>query len=522
MSTTYTAELGRLEAWTVKNSSWLALGIVAVAFALRLVYADACYLNPDEAAFFDVARPSRWLDAYEASRTVTHPPLFTLALHGILFFGRTELALRLPSLLCGTAALWLTFAWLRRCLGEAPALAGLGFMALSPAAISASTEVRNYGLLLLFVCGSLYATERALTERSTIWAVIQGLFLVGALLTHYIAVLVIICLGVYVLLRSVLDRLPRPILLTIGSSYLALAMLLGWLYFEHIRRSILSDGGLAIAYLQPYYYSAARDTPLGFAWRAFYGTFYYAVGARHLTFLLILVFLAGLATLLTGRTKGGGLMVLLILSPFAVGFAAAVAHVFPFAGSRHQAYLLPFLAAGIAAALLWPKRGWVVPLLLLGAVIGPLWASRTVLDNDRRIQPMGDMTTAIEYVCRMVPRTSPLFVDGHTFNTLTYYLGRNDMNLDAWPGAQWDGKERIGGYRVVVVVPDLKSVAFRPEEALDQVAESARALGVPSSDPLWIVSTAWQEASLASRLPAGRELDAKEFGRISVIKIVRH
>jgi 4-amino-4-deoxy-L-arabinose transferase-like glycosyltransferase len=520
--TTYNAQLDRLEVWTVKNATWLALGIIAVAFVLRLMYADACYLNPDEAAHFDVARPSKWLDAYQASRTVTHPPLFILALHGILVFGRTELILRLPSLLGGTAALWLAFAWLRRCLGETPALAGMAFMALSPAAISASTEVRQYGLLLLFVCGALYATERALTKRSTIWAVIQGLFLLGALLTHYITVLVISCLGAYVLGHSLLDRPQRRILLTIASSYLALAMLLGWLYFDHIRKSILSDSGAAIAYLQPYYYSAARETPLEFAWRALYGTFYYAVGARHLTFLLMLAFLAGLAALLTGRSKTGGL-VLLILAPFAVGFAAAVAHVFPFAGSRHQAYLLPFLAAGIASVLLWPKRGWTVPLLLLGAAISPLWVSRTVLDNDRRTQSIGNMTTAIEYVCRIVPRESPLFVDGQTFNSLTYYLGRNDRNLDAWPGAQWNGKERLGGYHVVVVVPEQESVVFfRPEKALDQVVESARVLGVPSSDPLWVVSTAWQEAALASRLPAGRERDAKEFGRISVIKIVSH
>ena len=125
------AGLNRLEAWALKNSSWLAVGAIVVAFALRFANANSCYLNPDEALHFDVARPSRWLWAFQASRTVTHPPLFVLALHGILFFGRTELTLRLPSLIGGTAALWLAFAWLRRSLGELLALAGLGFMALS-------------------------------------------------------------------------------------------------------------------------------------------------------------------------------------------------------------------------------------------------------------------------------------------------------------------------------------------------------------------------------------------------------
>jgi hypothetical protein len=77
----------------------------------------------------------------------------------------------------------------------------------------------------------------------------------------------------------------------------------------------------------------------------------------------MLVFLAGFAALVTGRTKARSLTAFLVISPLAVGFAAAVAQVFPFAGSRHQTCLLPFLAAGIAAALAWLQRGWAVPLL---------------------------------------------------------------------------------------------------------------------------------------------------------------
>jgi hypothetical protein len=219
---------------------------------------------------------------------------------GFSSLGRTERILRLPSLVGGTAALWFTFAWIRRSLGEIPALAGLGFMALSPAAISASTEVRQYGLLLCFVCGSLYATERTFIERSTIWAIVQGLFLLGALLTHYTAVLVLLSLGLYVLLRSLLDGVPRRILFTIGASQLVLATLLGWLYFGHVRGSIPFGSGASMDYLQPYYYAEARETPL-----------------RRLAFLFMLAFLAGLAALLGGRTKARRLMALLVISPFA-------------------------------------------------------------------------------------------------------------------------------------------------------------------------------------------------------------
>jgi uncharacterized membrane protein len=77
-----------------------------------------------------------------------------------------------------------------------PGAAGLLFMAISASAISASTEVRQYGLLLCVVCGALYATQRAVSESSTRYAIVQGLFLAGAVLTHYTAPVVIIALDI--------------------------------------------------------------------------------------------------------------------------------------------------------------------------------------------------------------------------------------------------------------------------------------------------------------------------------------
>jgi hypothetical protein len=515
--TLYNAQFDRLEAWVIKNSSWLALVIIAAAFAIRLAYAGSCYLNPDEAEHFGAARWGTWLETYKASLMLAHPPLFILVLHGVLFLGRTELVLRLPSLVGGTAALWLAYAWMRRSLGDIPALAGLGFLALCPAAISASTEVRQYGLLLCFVCGALYATERTFTERSTMWAVVQGLFLLGALLTHYTTIVVLGSLGIYVLIRLFRGGVPWRVLVTIGVTQLVLATVLGWLYFGHIRRSIVFSGG-SMDYLGHYYYADGRETPLGFAWRSFSGTFYYAVGTRPLALVFMLVFLAGVAALLAGKTKAPSLMALLVMIPFVVGFVAAIAHVFPFAGSRHQTYLLPFLAAGIAAAFAWLQRGQAMPLLLLGAVVAPFWASHAAPENNMRELPIGAMTATIEYVGRMVPQGSRLFVDEETRDVLRYYLARNDTRSDTLR-SEAGVEEGIGRYRVVV--PRMPSaMAFRPAEVVQQVTESARALGIPPGDPLWVVSAHWKEPSLASELPAGGDLDVKEFGRITVIRLL--
>jgi hypothetical protein len=513
----YGAYAERLEDWVIKNSNWLALVIITAAFAIRLVYSESCYLNPDEAEHFGAARSSGWLETYKASLTLAHPALFILVLHATLFLGQSEPILRLPSLIAGTAALWLAFEWIRRSLGEISALAGLGFMAVCPAAISASTEVRQYGLLLFFVCGSLYATERTFSERSIKWAIAQGCFLLGALLTHYTAIVVILALDLYALLRLVQGGIPRRVLFTTGVFQLVLASVLAGLYLGHIRRAIVFRTAGSLDYLQHYYYVRTQETPLGFAWRALSGTFHYAVGIRPLAFLFMVVFVAGLIGLWASRTRATRVMALLTISPFVVGFAAAVARIFPFAGSRHQTYLLPFFAAGISAAFIWLRRGQAVPLLLLGAAIAPLWLAHSAPENDPRAAPIGAMSAAIDYVSRRVPLGAPLFVDDMTRDELRYYLGRKQSDLTVLR-SKAGVEEWLGGYHIVV--PRMPSEAtFRPAEVVEQVTESARALGVPPDDPLWIVSSAWKEPSLASRLSAGTDHDAKEFGRISIIEV---
>jgi hypothetical protein len=163
----------------------------------------------------------------------------------------------------------------------------------------------------------------------------------------------------------------------------------------------------------------------------------------------MLIFVAGLAGLLTGRTKAPKLQALLVISPFVVGFIAALFRVFPFAGSRHQTYLLPFLAAGISAAFAWLPRGRAVPILLLGAVVAPFWAIHSSPENDARVMPISAMTAAISYIGRTVPRGTPLFADDMTRDVLRYYLSRNDKALDI-VRVEEGAEEWLGDHRFVI------------------------------------------------------------------------
>jgi len=511
-------ETGRLERWVAENSTWIALGIIVVGCAIRVAYSASCYLNPDEAFGFLAARPRSWFEAYRASHALTHPPMFILVLHWMIyFFGRAELVLRLPSIAGGTAALWLAFAWIRRSLGHLPALGGIIFMAISPAAISGSTEVRQYGLLLCFLCGALYATERAFNERSTRWAIVNGFSLLGALTTHYIALVPIAALGVYVFLRCRNDHAPRRTLLAFASTQLALAAVFGVLYFRQIRHSeTFSSGGLS--YLNRYFFVAGRDTPLTYTWRAFLDTFNYMVGAatHPLAYISILVFLAGLLALLSGRAKSGRLTALLIFSVVVVGFTSCLAHVFPFAGTRHQAYLLPFLAAGFSAALLWIPRRLATILLLLEVALVPFWALSTAPDNDPQVRSINDMKAAMDYLNRTVPPGAPLFVDEETRLELSYYLGKDDASLDSYY-RQLGNEQLLKGHRIVSQKEYLFS--FSPGETLATANQAARGIGASPGSPMWIISVRWPgTVPLASLLPTADIQNAKSFGAISLIE----
>jgi hypothetical protein len=271
----------------------------------------------------------------------------------------------------------------------------------------------------------------------------------------------------------------------------------------------------SLSYLAQYFYARGQETFLRFVWRSLFETFHYATGSRPLAVLFILIFAAGLAALLTGRTKAPKLTALLVILPFVVGFVAALFRIFPFGGSRHQTYLLPFLAAGISAAFAWVPRGRAVPILLLGAVAAPFWIIHSSPENDLRIMSIRDMTAAISYIDQVAPPGAPLFADDMTRDVLRYYLSRNDRTLDL---AFEEGPEEwLGGHRVVI--PSTAPQAFRPVDAIKEVTEAARMIAVPPGDPLHVVSVAWKEPALGSRLSPGEDREVKEFGLITVITI---
>jgi hypothetical protein len=325
----------------------------------------------------------------------------------------------------------------------------------------------------------------------------------------------IFCIDLYLLLACLLRRVPRRVLFTLIAGQCILAACLAGLYLVHIRYSSVFKPA-SLSYLRRYYYVSAHETFLSFSKRAFIGTFSYMVNTRWAK-LTMLIFAAGVSALLANRGGKRGLpAALLVVSPIVVGFIAALCQVFPFTGSRHQTYLLPFVAAGLSAAFEWIPRRWAVPILLLGTSIAPFWISRTSPDNNPANQSISDMTEAISYIHSNVPRGAAILVDDETRFELEHYLDRDQTKRVHYLP---DGSDIVDGYHLIV--PADYTWSFNSSAVVKQANQRANELAIPRSNPLWLVSVAWLDPPLAPRLPVEQMRSSRVFGVISVIEIVR-
>src|SRR2546422_1799016 len=104
--------LARLESSIRRRPNAWACTLLAAGLLVRLWHASGTYLNPDEAMHFYSANQISWWLTYKSSLTLYHPPLLILLLHAWRSLGTSELVLRLPSILTGTAFCWFLYRWI--------------------------------------------------------------------------------------------------------------------------------------------------------------------------------------------------------------------------------------------------------------------------------------------------------------------------------------------------------------------------------------------------------------------------
>ena len=430
------AVLARLDASLLKHPNVWMYALLAGGFLVRLWHATGTYLNPDEALHFFVANKVTWWETYRASLSVSHPPLLIFLLRVWRGLGTSELMLRLPSILAGTVFCWFAYRWLRMLFDGPVAWIAFTFIVFLPPSIDLSTEVRQYALLLAFAMGSAYFLERALRDNSIGAMLVSGVFLWFALCSHFSAFLFAAALGVYAILRMIKRRSPLKIVATWELGQVVGLGVCYWLYVTQISRLGQSYGGanatrgwMGNDYLGNSYFIPGKINPLLFVFARTGGVFQYIFRQSAVGDLAFVLFVVGVVMIFRTGLKDGGRgrpphTGILLLLPFVFNCAAALVRAYPYGGTRHSSFLLPFALAAVAMALARLLRGRIalgIIVVLVVSLVCNLFASKRLPYMSAESQRMQNMTAAIDLL-RRLPPGEPIFTDYQTSLSMGHYL----------------------------------------------------------------------------------------------------
>ena len=360
-------------------------GVMVVAFALRLYLLGSRPLWLDEAYSLGVAGRSI-RDILAFLRVSDAHPLGYYALLSVwLRWAGAGLAeARLPSLLFGLAAVFLTWRIGRRLFSVPVGLVAAGIVALNPFQIIAANEIRMYPLLECTALASTWLVWRAAQSSGARWWAAYGVSAAAMAYTSYYAFLLIPAQALWAWWPKMpagpeaagshsVGASRRQTLGNLSSAGVAFALCyLPWMPY------VLELPNRPVPARQPPH----LDYLLGLAASQTFGGYLFSAGNYHWTgvrlpvagaLLLLLPFvgLLGLGIAALGRVNAparllvllswGGPLLLVVCASFARGVIAA----YP----RHLVFLEPFAAMLLAGAIVevWrrlsaiPLRPAVVP-----------------------------------------------------------------------------------------------------------------------------------------------------------------
>jgi dolichyl-phosphate-mannose-protein mannosyltransferase len=510
--------------------------LLAAGFLLRVWTASGTFLNPDEALHLLLAHVDSFALAYRASLSTAHPPLFILVLYFWRTLGNSEFVLRLPSVIAGTAFCWVVFKWMTYILGETVGWISLVFTAFLPPLIALSSEVRQYALLLCFLAMAMYLLERAVTENAPSKMLLSFLCLYLALLTHYSAVLFAAALAGYFLLRLTARRFSARVIVAwaVGQAG-ALGILLA-LYFTHLSK--LGDsvsqpaihGFASDSYLHNSYFHSGHDNPLLFALGRSFGVFQFVFGQLAVGDIAGLIFIAGAVLLLKGKASpqqagpAPRQLGIFLLLPFALTCGAAMMDKYPYGGTRHSAFLIPFVVPGVSfalAKLAGPRIGVGVGAAILTVIVCHLFGVPHRPYMRREDQSAIHMTHARDSLRRQVPSGDVIFLDFQSNLLFRYYFCPDVIIPTNGPApAFW--VYPCAGYRIISTNPETTSI-FTADTFLRRWDEMARTYGLTRGDTVWVFQAGWDiglARELRDRFPEFHSLNPQTFGRnITLFKL---
>jgi Dolichyl-phosphate-mannose-protein mannosyltransferase len=508
--------------WFEAHSGLIAILVMIAAFLIRLRTARGTFLNPDEALHYLLANQSTWLLAYKASLTNAHPPLLTSVLYFWRRLGTSELILRLPSVLAGTAFCWIFFKWLSRIFGRLTGFIGLILVSFLPPLIALSAEVRQYALLIFFLAAAAYCLERALAENSSGMMLLSAIFLYLGLLTHYSAILFASAMGVYSLLRVIVRPSDKVTAAWIMGQAGAVGLVAA-LYVSHISK-LKGDyaAGTIQGWLANSFFRPGHDNPFLFAFARTGGVFQYVFGQLAVGDIAYFAFIAAVILVWRGKclarqpTATSHQLVILLVLPFFVGAAAAIARIYPYGGTRHSAFLIMFAVAGVSLAMAQSvkeniRRGMALAILVVAfcTAFGKPHRPYILREDQSRIQ----MTRGIEFIRSQIPPSELIFVDYQTRLLLGYYVCP-EQPVPFAAAARSLEQVQCGNHRVVAAGPDVYN--FTAETFLPRWNELMCAHSPKPGEYVWVIQAGWEvnlSNDLQRELPQFQSVNSHWFGK---------
>jgi hypothetical protein len=518
------------------NPDVAAGSVLLLAFFLRLWKASGTFLNMDEAMHSLAANTNSLAEAYRASLGLAHPPLLILLLQVWRRLGTSELALRLPSVIAGTIFCWVFFKWLTRLLGPTAGWAGFTLVCFLPPFVELSSEVRQYALLLCFLIAAAYFLELALAENSIGKLVLFFIFLYLAMLTHFSAILFAGAVGMYSLWRLIGTGLSRHIVTVWIAGQAGALGLLAFLYrtqISHLKNSAAMQRHVQV-FLSNSYFHRGHDHLLLFVFARTFGVLQYAFGQLAVGDVAGVMFVAGVALLLKGGNQGkdGNIqdsrgpssrqLGVFLLLPFLINCVAAILDLYPYGGTRHSAFLLPFAIAGVSYAITKLARQRLA--YALGATLLTVAVCQGLGKPHRPYmlredQHRANMTHAIDAIRQEVQPGDTIFVDFQTSFLLRFYLCPevDDGEFSASGFRTFS----CGGKRVIATSSDTN--VLTADTFPHRWSEMVLAYDLKPGQTVWIFQAGWDiglASGLQEKAPEFHDLKYESFGRnISLFKL---
>jgi len=447
-----------------KMARFAPAGLVLAGLAARLISAHSKFLNADEAMHYLYSLQPSFAATYQASLRTTHPPLLIILLHYWGMISSTEFFLRIPSALGGTAAGWFLYLWLRRIRDNTTALIALALLLFSPALIYTSAEIRQYALLLAFVSATLYFFDCALLEDTPAAMLGSIIALYLALSTHYCALIFALCAGIYGIARMVSVR-PRASVLWLWILGQAGGVILAAVFWKtHIVVIRKLTERVAESYLRSSLFHPGEESLVAFLFRSNIRVFHFLFSQGAVAIAGMLLYMMAIVVLLRTRTPASLVrrpssrqLGMLLLLPFVINCAAALAGVYPYGGTRHNSYLAVFAMPAIAVAVAWVKlpATWMKP-VAIAIALG--LCNFTVTPAGAYIQAKNQkkdlMDGAVSWIHASVPSNSIILADYESGLLLSYYICHKSA-VQTQPPLELFYPARCGDYESLTLLPRL-------------------------------------------------------------------